>query len=51
MAEINLAELRAAIAEAKTCCDCMGYECVADERYIEGYRDGLTAAYLVAAGL
>jgi len=51
MADISLADLRAAIAEAKESCECMGYECVADERYIEGYRDGLTAAYIVAAGL
>lgn len=51
MAEVNLAELREAIAEAKMGCDCMGYECVADERYIEGYKDGLTAAYVIAANL
>jgi len=51
MAEVSLTELRAAIAEAKKSCDCMGYECVADERYIEGYRAGLTAAYIIAVSL
>ncbi len=49
MAEVNLAALRVAIEEARA--EETKYECVADERYNDGYKAGLLAAYVIAASL